>query len=747
MEQEQLHLETQHSQNFHGVENSLQERGDAGLQLRDCNENSVISSRSEMNHDWMSERVLSEVTTETNKLMKWSSEMKVKIIENDHQIQALNNQHNMGITKTLSLQMRNEQLSQEMGTVQQSVIQQAKKINQVLELCEGVCNYGEELRLEFEHIAKAKIDLCIQNATFSKDLKACYEDLTKLILDYGNVRNLKETVEQEHRVLTEEIDASNITCKKLSQEIDEMTLTLNLEEDKCSSLHIQEKETNNSLKIEETHLKEELQKATERLTSIGSKEDIEKDIHTSNCKIIKLEELLQTLSSERDCLKSQAINEKEFIERVSNEEKVLREKLISESEIVDHINTENTSKRIKQEESIRENDYLLQQICDFEEQHKDIDAKLEDCKTKEKCLDEDLLNIHSNIEEIKAKHIIICNEYKSELCGLQDAYEVIKTGIDSKYNKLQEQKIEMSSLQHSVEETNLKISSLNSEIHSVKASTTDELQKIETLTSLVEEEREKIGDLYKSRKLNENQMNKLKVENEEKLKFHCEFKKEMLASIKKLKDDASTVKKQRDAIDANCKKNRQDLMKYLDECRYESLKKTNDMEKELTQQKKENNNLREKINNTNIEKESVEKNFLETIKVLENKIKQLKTDLENETIQSEIWKKSKETQLISSVSCPPSKEDHLKTEESSESSTSIISSRIPERKKFEYDERSDSEHSSIDFHDIVDQRKRARTVFSEAVFNITPRTRKGTAGSREFNDNVQDEPLDLLSTI
>ncbi|KAJ9576803.1 hypothetical protein L9F63_006577 [Diploptera punctata] len=308
---------------------------------------------------------------------------------------------------------------------------------------------------------------------------------------------------------------------------------------------------------------------------------------------------------------------------------------------------------------------------------------------------------------------------------------------------------------------------ISKSIQVVKAALSDELTKIHTTNCLIEKDMGKAEQLNCSLILRQKEVEIMKNNLEKTLQESETYKEEMQAAVTQIKQEIIDIKEKQKLTVSHCHEKRQDLMRYLDECRSDSMKKSNQTEAEIDVERKSNANLKEKLNEIHKEKVSAKRNSTEQIKILENKIKKLEEDLDSIVIKPSEWRKSHiPPNKPPSIEMPIPNEVYMKPP-----LFKRFSSNKPKmRKQFA---ESDSDQSSIDFNDYINRvrtdvrpdsdgaskkrkkifyslhppmmeyKEKMQDTYTNRSHYIPPKKHVSTKSKRK----KEFEPLDLLSTL
>jgi hypothetical protein len=97
----------------------------------------------------------------------------------------------------------------------------------------------------------------------------------------------------------------------------------------------------------------------------------------------------------------------------------------------------------------------------------------------------------------------------------------------------------------------------------LKTNAADEVEKMETLSVLVEEKKIRLEEASKLLLVKQSEVGKLKEEVERKHKEHADFKKEMLMAVNITREEIQIVKEKRKKTDSDRDKKRQVIVKYI----------------------------------------------------------------------------------------------------------------------------------------------------------------------------------------
>jgi hypothetical protein len=97
----------------------------------------------------------------------------------------------------------------------------------------------------------------------------------------------------------------------------------------------------------------------------------------------------------------------------------------------------------------------------------------------------------------------------------------------------------------------------------LKTNAADEVEKLETLSDLVEEKKRRLEEVSRLLLVKQSEVGKLKEEVERKHKEHADFKKEMLMAVNKTREEIKIVKEKRRKMDSERDKKRQVVVNYI----------------------------------------------------------------------------------------------------------------------------------------------------------------------------------------
>ncbi|XP_021942021.1 coiled-coil domain-containing protein 186-like isoform X2 [Zootermopsis nevadensis] len=728
--QRQLQSHENIQEQLHQAENGLQPDPDVGLEHQEYAGTSLLCESNHPDLVQKAESVVTKVTAEAINLMKYQVEKKIQYLDIDYKIKELYEQDKIAKIRSIEIQMENEGLSQEKDLELKSYDRKAVRITNTLEICKLLKEHYEKLHFTAEQVEKLRNEFCVQYALLTNDLKTQRKNRKALAVEYvNNVERLKKTVEEEHQLRISEINNANSNYQGQVKCLSEKMLLLNNEEEKYSSLNVQDEELDISITQEELNLKEKLGHAYESLHFFLYKnETLESEVNSYKGKEKELEDSLHSITVERDCIKRQVIDLEEFFETVSNEEKMLNEELNTVKERLTCHETENSGTRNQEDTYEKENLDLLQQMSQYEDKHKDVNRKLEDTRTKYACLTQDLTNLTVKLEIIQTENQTISNRYRSELSDLESALEIHRKEADAKHTKIKDQNNIVNVLQQEFVEENSAMKSHQLKLQSLKTNMADEEAKMETLRSFIQEEKTILEEVNKFLMVRQSEVKKLREETERKLQEHTDYKKEMLMAVNQTREETKAVKEKQEKRDLERDGKRQEIMRGLRECRNASIKQADEKEAELDAQRKMNFNLKEKLHNIINHKESIERDSEIQRKMLECKIKQLQMDLENEITQSEILSKSQTCEQVSTS----------------------VQKRFGSVKKIGKLQSSDPGKKRR--LEVYQQSEKVRTggtkdEYLQSLYRATPRKYEVKSGHFKSSRRKQHEPLDILSSL
>jgi len=100
-------------------------------------------------------------------------------------------------------------------------------------------------------------------------------------------------------------------------------------------------------------------------------------------------------------------------------------------------------------------------------------------------------------------------------------------------------------------------------LQNLKATTTDEAKKEETLRSVIEYERIQSEELNRLLFVKQSEVEKLKEEIERKLEEHADYKKQVSVELNQKREEIKVVKKQREEMVCERDRKRQVIVNYI----------------------------------------------------------------------------------------------------------------------------------------------------------------------------------------